>query len=165
MLCPHGNHVVFICRPHGIHVETMWCPHGHHVVFMWTQHGYNMDTMWLPSGCCMVSILFSKPCAVNVETTWCPCGNHVVSTWKPHGIHMETTWCTCGYQFFGQFYHFRVTSVVIRSRKVTNLWKPVTSLIMVWFSIRKKFWKALDLLYLFVVFFVVFHCFPSFSRE
>ena len=31
--------------------------------------------------------------------------------------------------------------------KMTNLWMPVTSLIMVRFSIRKKFWKALDLLY------------------
>ena len=40
-----------------------------------------------------------------------------------------------------------VTSVAIRSWKMTNLWMPVTSLIMVWFSIRKKFWKALDLLY------------------
>ena len=31
--------------------------------------------------------------------------------------------------------------------KMTNLWMPVTSLIMVWFSIHKKFWKALGLLY------------------
>ena len=31
--------------------------------------------------------------------------------------------------------------------KMTNLWMPVTSLIMVQFSIRKKFWKALGLLY------------------
>ena len=34
---------------------------------------------------------------------------------------------------------------------------------MVQFSIWKKFWKALDLLYLFVVFPVVFRHFPSFS--
>ena len=31
--------------------------------------------------------------------------------------------------------------------KMTNLWMPVTSLIMVQFSIRKKFWKALGVLY------------------
>ena len=31
--------------------------------------------------------------------------------------------------------------------KMTNLWMPVTSLIMVRFSICKKFWKALGLLY------------------
>ena len=31
--------------------------------------------------------------------------------------------------------------------KMTNFWMPATSLIMVRFSIRKKFWKALDLLY------------------
>ena len=35
--------------------------------------------------------------------------------------------------------------------KMTNLWMPVTSLIMVRFSIRKKFWKALDLLYQMIV--------------
>ena len=33
------------------------------------------------------------------------------------------------------------------NKKMTNLWKTVTSLIMVRFSIREKFWKALDLLY------------------
>ena len=35
---------------------------------------------------------------------------------------------------------------------MTNLWNPVTSLIMVQFSIHKKFWKALDLLYQLVVY-------------
>ena len=96
--------------------------------------------MWFPSGCHMVSK--SKACAVNVETTWCPCGNHVVCTWKPHGVHMETTWCPCGNQFLDNFHHFHVTSVAIRSQKMMNLWKPVTSLIMVRFSIREKVLKS-----------------------
>ena len=43
-------------------------------------------------------------------------------------------WLPCGHQDIRSY----VTSVVIRSRKITNLWMPVTSLIMVWFSIRKK---------------------------
>ena len=38
-------------------------------------------------------------------------------------------------------------SVNLNHLKMTNLWMPVTSLIMVRFSIRKKFWKALGLLY------------------
>ena len=40
---------------------------------------------------------------------------------------------------------------LLEVKKVTNLSKPVTSLIMVQFSIWKKFWKALDLLYQMVV--------------
>ena len=48
-------------------------------------------------------------------------------------------------------HHFYIISVANRSQKIANLWKPVTSLIMVRFSIRKKFWKALGVLYQSVV--------------
>ena len=70
-------------------------------------------------------------CGLHVDTMWFPCGPHVVSRWIPH--------------------HFQITSVANWSRKLTNFWKPVTSLIMVWFSIHKKFCKALGLLYQLVV--------------
>ena len=104
---------------------------------MWCQCGNHLMSMW-------------KQCSVHLETTWCPHGNHVVSTY-----------CPCRYQFSTNFHHFHVTSVDNRSWKMTKLWKPVTSLIMVWFSICKMFWKAHGLLYHFVV---SFSChFPSFS--
>ena len=38
-------------------------------------------------------------------------------------------------------------SIAHRRQKIANLEKPVTSLIIVQFSIREKFWKALGLLY------------------
>ena len=63
---------------------------------------------------------------------WFLCGHHMVSMWLI-------------------FHHFYIISNANRSWKLANLWKPVTSLIMVWFLIREKFWKALGLLYQFVV--------------
>ena len=88
-----------------------------------------LQTMWCPH---------LKPYGVHLETTLCPHRNHMVSTWKSCGDHMDTTCIPCGYQDMICY----VTSVAIRSRKVTNLWMPVTSLIIVWFSISKKFWTA-----------------------
>ena len=67
-----------------------------------------------------------------MDTIWFLCGHHMVSMWLI-------------------FHHFYIISVANRSQKIANLWKPVTSLIMVQFSIRKKFWKALGLLYQTVV--------------
>ena len=113
--------------------------------------GFHMETMWCPH---------LKPCTwksygVHMEAIWFPCGNHIVSTWESCGDHMDTIWWTqCGYQVDTTWFPCEhqdirsyVTSVAIRSWKMTNLWMPVTSLIMVRFSIRKKFWKALGLLY------------------
>ena len=74
--------------------------------------------------------------------------------WTQCGFHMDTMWFLCGHHMVSMwliFHHFYIISVVDRSRKIANLWKPVTSLIMVRFSIREKFWKALGLLYLHVV--------------
>ena len=78
------------------------------------------------------------PHGLHVDSMWFPCGPHVVSRWIPH--------------------HFQITSVANWSRKLTNLWKPITSLIMVRFSIRKKFWKALGLLYQLVLVLMSFPC-------
>ena len=63
---------------------------------------------------------------------WFSHGHHVVSMWTPRSMWLI-------------FHHFYIISVANRSQKIANLWKPVTSLIMVWFSIREKFWKALGL--------------------
>ena len=70
---------------------------------------------------------------------WRKCGFHMYTMWFLYGHHMVSMWLI--------FHHFYIISVANRSRKIANLWKPVTSLIMVRFSIRKKFWKALSLLY------------------
>ena len=89
---------------------------------MWKQCGFHMETMWCPH---------LKPYGVHTETTWYPHGNHVVTIWTPHVFHVDTkTWYVMSLQ------------LLFRSRKVNNLWMPVTSLIIVWFSIREKFWKA-----------------------
>ena len=74
--------------------------------------------------------------------------------WTQCGFHMDTMWFLCGHHMVSMwliFHHFYIISVANRSQKIANLWKPVTSLIMVWFSIREKFWKALGLLYQSVV--------------
>ena len=115
MCCLPGNHMLCTWKPHGVHV-----PCRNHVVFMLTQHGYHIDTTWFPGGYHMVCMWTA--CGFHVDTMWFPCGPHVVSRWIPH--------------------HFQITSVANWSRKLINLWKPVTSLIMVRFSNRKKFWKA-----------------------
>ena len=122
-----GNHIVSTCvqKRHGVQV-----PCRNHVVLMLTKHGYHVDTTWFPGVYHMVCMWTA--CGFHVDTMWFPCGPHVVSRWIPH--------------------HFQITSVANWSRKVTNLWKPITSLIMVRFSIRKKFWKALGLLYQLVLF-------------
>ena len=70
--------------------------------------------------------------------------------WTQCGFHMDTMWLLCGHHMVSMWlicHHFYIISVANRSRKIANLWKPVTSLIMVRFSIRKMFWKALGLLY------------------
>ena len=69
-------------------------------------------------------------------------GHHVVSMWTPHGFHVTD---------------FYITSVANRSLKIANLWMPLTSLIMVQFSICKMFLKALDLLYQVVLFLCHLH--------
>ena len=70
--------------------------------------------------------------------------------WTKCGFHMYTMWFLCGHHMVSMwliFHHFYIISVANRSRKIANLWKPVTSLIMVRFSIRKRFLKPLGLLY------------------
>ena len=131
---PYGNHVVSTWITHGVHVATMLCPYRNHMVSMWKPHCFHMETMWCPH---------LKPCGVHLETTLCPHRSHMVSRWKSYGDHMDTTCIPCGHEDIISY----VTSDAIRSRKITNIWMPVTSLILVWFSIRKKFWKALDILY------------------
>ena len=119
--------------------------------------GFHMEYIWKP---CDVRIWNHvvptwKSDGVHMEAIWFPCGNHIVSTWESCGDHMDTIWWTqCGYQVDTTWFPCEhqdirsyVTSVAIRSWKMTNLWMPVTSLIMVRFSIRKKFWKTLGLLY------------------
>ena len=145
--CPHGYHMVSKWKPCGVQMDTIASICGHHVVSRWTLCGFQMDTSWFTCGCYIASTLKPYMCGVHVETMWCQCGNHVMSMWKKISVHLETMWCTCGYQFLANFHHFHVISFAIRSQKITNLWKPVTSLIMVQFSIWKKFWKALDLFY------------------
>ena len=119
---PHGNQVVPTEKPCGVNVVTTLCPHVYknHMVSK-----YHVETMLFSCWHHMVSRCI--PHGLHVDSMWFPCGPHVVSRWIPH--------------------HFQTTSVANWSRKLTNLWKPVTSLIMVRFSIRKKFWKALGLLY------------------
>ena len=67
-----------------------------------------------------------------------------------HGVVVSTPWC-CGKQQGNDGNDGRKRRGNDGNDgghlKMTNLWMPVTSLIMVRFSIRKKFWKALDLLY------------------
>ena len=181
MWCLHGNNVVFTCKscsvhiwihvlstwkPHVVHMETTWyphvnqvvstekpcgvnavttlCPHvyknhmvsKYHVETMLFSCWHNMVTMLTPHGFQVYTTWFAwTACGFHVDTMWFPCRPHVVSRWIPH--------------------HFQITSVANWSQKLTNLWKPVTSLIMVWFSIRKKFWKALGLLYQLVLFYVI----------
>ena len=116
----------------------MWCPHGHHVVSMLTQCGYHVDTTWFPGVhymVCMKTAWF-----FHVDTMWFWHGHHVVSMCTPHGFHVT------------DFHHFYITSFANRSWKIANLWRPVTSLIMIKFSICKNFWKALDLFYQLVSF-------------
>ena len=138
--------MISIWKPCGFHVDITRLPHGHHVISRLKSFDVNVETMWYP-------------CGNHVVSRRCSHGNHVVSTWKPCGVHMVIMLCLHGNHMamwkpiFGQFSSF---PCYFRSRKITNLWKPVTSLIMVRFSIRKKFWKAHGLLYLFVVFPVVF---------
>ena len=157
MWFPCWHKVVTILTPHGFQVYTTWFACGQHVVSMWTPCGFQEDTtvfqMWTSYdfhvkitlflyGQNMVSIW--TPCSFHVDTMWVPHGHHVVFMWTPHGLHVT------------DFHHFHITSVANRSWKIANLWKPVTSLIMVRFSIRKKFWKALGVLYQLVLFFMLF---------
>ena len=107
--------------------------------------------MWFPHG----NHVMSK-----FETMWCPQRNHMVPTWKSCGDHMDITCIPCGHQDMICY----VTWVAIRIRKITNLWMPVTSLIIVWFSIHEKFWKALSLFYQMVISYVVPHRFPLFPQ-
>ena len=147
--CAHGKHMVSTWKPGGIHLETMWCQCGNHIVStsVYRNHMvsmYHVKTMLFSCWHSMVTIL--TPHGFQVDTTWFACGQHVVSMWTPCGFqcgpHVVSRWIP---------HHFQITSVANWSRKLTNLWKPVTSLIIVWFSIRKKFWKALGLLYQLVV--------------
>ena len=64
-----------------------------------------------------------------------------VVSWCNDGSSMEKLW-ECKKNFHGKSKAVRTALL-----KMTNLWMPVTSLTMVRFSIHKKFWKALDLLY------------------
>ena len=77
----------------------------------------------------------------------------MVSRWIPHGLHVDSMWFPCGPHVVSRWipHHFQIPSFANWSRKLTNLWKPITSLIMVWFSICKKFSKAVGLLYQLVV--------------
>ena len=143
--CLHENDMLSTCKPHGVYVDTTWFLHGHHVVAMWTQHSYYMDTTWFPG---------KTPYGFHVVTMCTPCDFQVVTTmcqmWTPYDFHMKITLFLCGQNMVSMwliFHHFYIISVVNRSRKIANLWKPVTSLIMVRFSIRKKFWKARGVLY------------------
>ena len=112
---------------------------------------------WRESGSYIV-----QPCGHDLHgltVTMCtPCGFQVVTTmcqmWTPYDFHMKITLFLCGQNMVSMwliFHHFYIISVANRSQKITNLWKPVTSLIMVRFSIREKVWKALGVLYLPVV--------------
>ena len=116
----------------GVHLNSTWCPCGNHIVSVWKPCDVHVETMWFPHGNYVMPTF---------ETIWCPHRNHMVPTWKSCGDHMDTTCIPCGHQDMISY----VTSVAIRSRKITNLWMPVTSLIIVRFSICKKFWKALGL--------------------
>ena len=97
-------------------------------------------------------MLFScrTPHGSQVYTTWFACRQHVVFMWTQCGFHMDTTWFLCGHHMVSIwliFHHFYIISVANRSQKIANLWKPLTPSIMVWFSIRKKFWNACGVLY------------------
>ena len=134
----HENNMLSTCKPHGVYVDKTWFLHGHHVVAMWTQHSYHMDTTLFPG--------FQTPYGFHVVTMCTPCGFQVVTTmcqmWTPYDFHMKITLFLCGQNMVSMwliFHHFYIISVANRSRKIANLWKPVTSLIMVRFSIRKKF--------------------------
>ena len=98
------------------------------------------------------------PYGFHVVTMCTPCGFQVVTTmcqmWTPYDFHMKITLFLCGQNMVSMwliFHHFYIISVANRSQKIANLWKPVTSLIMVRFSIREKFWKARGVLYQSVV--------------
>ena len=98
------------------------------------------------------------PNGFHMVTMCTPCGFQVVTTmcqmWTPYDFHMKITLFLCGQNMVSMwliFHHFYIISVANRSQKIANLWKPVTSLIMVRFSIREKFWKACGVLYQSVV--------------
>ena len=120
-------------KPHGV----LWFPHGHHVVSMLIQNGYNVDTRWFS---CEQHHFY--PLQIRSRAMKTRSRLYLLLDYPPHDR----------YQFLTDFHHFQINSVAIRSRKITNLWKPITFLIMIQFSIYKRFWKALDLLYQLVVF-------------
>ena len=93
----------------------------------WFPCGYHVHTMWVSR--------WSPQCVKS--------GHHMISIWKSHCFYVDKTW----FSIWLVFHHFYIISVANRSQKIANLWKPVTSLIMVWFSICKKFWKARGVLY------------------
>ena len=148
MWTPLGFHVEttqFTCGYHGSHVVshmgTMWFLCGHNMVIMWTPCGFQVDTMWFPCGHHMVSMFL--------------CGHHHFQPLQMRSRSMETRsrldllldYPHNGYLCLADLHHFQITSVAIRSRKIAKLWKPVTSLLMVRFSICKRFWQALGLFY------------------
>ena len=75
---------------------------------MWKPCDVHVETMWFPHG---------NHVMPTFETIWCPHRNHMVPTWKSCGDHMDTTCIPCGHQDMISY----VTSVAIRSRKITNL--------------------------------------------
>ena len=151
---PWWNHNTMMKPQHNNETMTPW--HHDETTIPWWNHSMMNYTM----------MKADESQWNHVVSSW---WNHVVSSWWNPIISLKKQRCFITMKWHGfidfycdktmWFHHDKTTWFHrwnhIRSWIMKKLWKPVTSLIMVRFSIQKKFWKALDLFYHFLSFPVV----------